>query len=168
MAYIRTTSIGLIKKGIHSVEEPETRTQRISLEALQRENGIISAIFTKALLQALILCTGITLLYTTHILPDNRQWLTKLLCTIYSWFHGPNQASRPFSDLIFYQSYALHHTYLFMHFEIAYPRSGSANQPSEVLYLLLKDAAPIPGILEGHDSTYIPESEWAGGYLTTS
>jgi len=73
MAYIRTTSIGLIKKGIHSVEEPETRTQRISLEALQRENGIISAIFTKALLQALILCTGITLLYTTHILPDNRQ-----------------------------------------------------------------------------------------------
>jgi len=46
-----------------------------------------------------------------------------------------------------------------MHFEIAYPQSGSANQPSEVLYLLLKDAASIPGILEGHDSTYIPESE---------
>jgi hypothetical protein len=37
--------------------------------------------------------------------------------------------------------------------------SGSANLPSEVLYLLLKDAAPIPGILEGHDSTYIPESD---------
>ena len=29
--------------------------------------------------------------------------------------------------------------------------SGSANLPSKVLYLLLKDAAPIPGILEGHD-----------------
>jgi hypothetical protein len=73
MAYIHTTSIGLIKKGIHFVEEPETRTQRISSEAWQRENGIISSIFTEVLLQALILCTGITLLHTTHILPDNRQ-----------------------------------------------------------------------------------------------
>ena len=73
MAYIRTTSIGLIKKGIHSVEEPETRTHRISSEAWQRENGILSSIFTKALLQALILSTGITLLYTAHILADNRQ-----------------------------------------------------------------------------------------------
>ena len=73
MAYIRTKSTGRIKKGIHSVEEPETRTQRISLEAWRMENGIRSSIFTKAFLQALILCTGITLLYTTHILPDNRQ-----------------------------------------------------------------------------------------------
>jgi hypothetical protein len=56
MAYIRTTSIGLVKKGIHSDEEPETRTHRISSEAWQRENDILSSIFTKALLQALILC----------------------------------------------------------------------------------------------------------------